>query len=91
MPKRGDTTARGYGTRHQKLRAQIKPYVEAGQANCWRCGRAIHPGMPWDLGHDDDDRTQYRGPEHVKCNRATRNRQHKPQHPSHGVDTSRDW
>jgi hypothetical protein len=44
--------------------------VEAGHIECWRCGYAIAPDEPWDLGHDDEDRTRYRGPEHVACNRS---------------------
>lgn len=64
MPRAGDTTARGYGTAHQKLRAQWTPVVQAGQATCARCGQPIHPGQPWDLGHDDHDRSKYQGPEH---------------------------
>jgi hypothetical protein len=58
------TVARGYGHLHQKLRAEWAPRVAAGRVNCWRCGRLIRPGEPWDLGHDDNDRTLYRGPEH---------------------------
>jgi hypothetical protein len=27
--------------------------------------------MQWDLGHDDFDRTIYRGPEHQRCNRSS--------------------
>ena len=26
--------------------------------------------MAWDLGHDDYDRSIYRGPEHARCNRS---------------------
>jgi hypothetical protein len=64
------TTARGYGTRHQKLRAMWAPLVARGEVKCARCGRLIAPGTAWDLGHSDD-RLAYRGPEHAnKCNRA---------------------
>jgi hypothetical protein len=65
-----DTTRRGYGWAHQKLRAQLAPYVAAGVVRCWRCGRNIEPDEPWDLGHDDRDRSRYRGPEHRACNRS---------------------
>lgn len=64
------TTARGYGAEHQRLRAKWAPLVAAGQVNCWRCGQHIPPGAPWDLGHDDDDRTIWHGPEHRACNRG---------------------
>lgn len=64
MPKPGSTTARGYGSEHQKERARAKRVVDAGEAYCWRCGGWIDPAMPWDLGHDDHDRSVYRGPEH---------------------------
>lgn len=66
-----------YGAAHQKLRAQWKPRVDAGTVHCHHlptCQREdtlIHPGEPWDLGHRDDDPTQYTGPEHRKCNRGT--------------------
>lgn len=68
------TSARGYGSAHQKLRKQLAPEVEAGGVRCWRCGDPIRPGERWDLGHDDHDRNIYRGPEHVACNRSTANR-----------------
>ena len=39
---------------------------------CARCGEAIKPGAPWDLGHvDGTDRMLYSGPEHRRCNRQT--------------------
>jgi hypothetical protein len=31
---------------------------------CWRCGGWVNPSIPWHLGHDDVDRSIYRGPEH---------------------------
>jgi hypothetical protein len=69
-----DTTARGYGTAHQKLRARLAPIVAAGGYICARCGLLIPPGAPWDLGHADYDRSRYTGPEHRHCNRATAGR-----------------
>lgn len=89
MPSEGTTKQRGYDYQHKKLREQIKPIVDAGKATCWRCGQPITAGEPWDLGHDDDDRTRYRGPEHQACNRATAGRQTTFNGPP--VDTSRQW
>ena len=71
---RPHSTARGYGRPHRKLRMQIDELVRAGRAACWRCGQPIGPREDWDLGHDDTDRSRYRGPEHVRCNRSTRSR-----------------
>ena len=51
-------------------RARAARLVEAGQATCWRCGQPIKAGEPFDLGHDDEDRSIIRGPEHVFCNRS---------------------
>jgi hypothetical protein len=66
------TALRGYGSRHQKLRKRWAPIVAAGLARCWRCRMPILPGSPWELGHDDYDRTIWRGPEHKACNRGAR-------------------
>ena len=66
---------RGYDETHRKIRARLRPIVESGRAHCWRCGEGIGAREEWDLGHDDHDRTRYRGPEHVRCNRATKARQ----------------
>ena len=71
MPKTAD---RGYGSRHKELRRKFARIVNAGGAECARCGKAIIPGEPWDLGHDDFDRSQYQGPEHRSCNRRTAGR-----------------
>lgn len=86
MPAKGNSTQRGYGAAHQKLRRQIEPLVRSGQAICWRCGLKIPSDSDWDLGHDDDDRTRYKGPEHVACNRATAKRK-----PTVRADQARDW
>lgn len=76
QPK-ASATKRGYGSKHQAIRAQWKPKVDALEVDCWRCGHLIVPdyslrGDGWDLGHDDHDRSVYRGPEHRSCNRATK-------------------
>lgn len=81
---RGTTKERGYGSQHRRLKEGWRKKVDAGQASCARCGgwippeglgsRCPHCGKEdcgWDLGHDDQDRTQYSGPEHACCNRAT--------------------
>jgi hypothetical protein len=82
---RGKTSARGYGTEHQKLRRKLAPAVASGQMICPRCGQRIFPGQPWDLGHlDGSEKTQYAGPEHRRCNRATAGRGERRRQ-------SRDW
>jgi len=81
------TAERGYGGQHVKLRKRIQKQMDAGKIfYCWRDGKPISPSEPWDLGHDDDDRTKYMGPEHARCNRATS--RHKA---GNVVDTSREW
>lgn len=80
MPKPGNTTERGYGHRHQKLRRQWRERIDAGEVViCWRCAEAgrphqIKPGEAFDLGHVDGDRSRYRGPECPAGNRATQGR-----------------
>jgi hypothetical protein len=64
--------ARGYGNDHYKLRAKVAAHVRAGGVRCVRCREPILPSDSWDLGHDDTDRSRYTGPEHARCNRATK-------------------
>lgn len=72
---RGNSNQRGYGYAHQELRKAFVPEHKAGTLICWRCREVIPPDEPFDLGHDDDDRTIYRGPEHANhCNRAAAGR-----------------
>lgn len=79
---RGSAAERGYGQVHRATRAQWAPMVATGHVRCWRCGEPIEAGAAWDLGHDDEDRSKYRGPEHVgrECakggNRSTAGRRH---------------
>jgi hypothetical protein len=75
------TAARGYGGRHQATRRQLEALVASGRAHCARCGLPIREGQQWDLGHDDNDRSRYVGPEHRNArdckfggNRATAGR-----------------
>jgi hypothetical protein len=71
---RPSSADRGYGGAHEAARKRLLPLVLAGGVRCARCGEPIVPGEPWDLGHNDYDRSQYSGPEHARCNRATASR-----------------
>jgi hypothetical protein len=71
MPSAGNTTERGYGAAHQAKRREYQRVVDAGAAECWRCGDPVPPGSEWQLGHDDDDRSKYRGVECIPCNEGT--------------------
>jgi hypothetical protein len=76
---RASSSERGYGSEHQRIRRQWARRIEAGERiACWRCGTPILPGQAWDLGHDDYDRSVYRGPEHARENRATAGRRGRP-------------
>lgn len=71
---RGTRQQRGYDAPHDRLRADYQSRMDAGEAfMCWRCTRPIDPAA-WHLGHDDEDRTKYRGPECEPCNLATSSR-----------------
>jgi hypothetical protein len=69
--RRRSTTMRGYGNRHQQIRAGFARLVAGGNVECARCDKPIDPREAWDLGHLDGDRSRYSGPEHLRCNRAT--------------------
>lgn len=66
--KRGTKQERGYDKSFRELRKRLDPTVKAGAAKCWRCGKPIPPNTEWHLGHDDNDRSIIRGPEHPLCN-----------------------
>lgn len=68
--ERGTATARGYGSRHQKIRASLNVEVQRGNTACARCGELIRPDTPWALDHDDLDRSKYLGAAHVFCNNS---------------------
>lgn len=71
---RGTRQQRGYDSDHDKLRAQYQRRMDAGERyDCWRCLDPIDPHA-WHLGHDDLDRSVYRGPECPGCNLATSGR-----------------
>lgn len=82
--QRGTRQHRGYDAEHDRQRAKWAPLVATGNVKCWRCGDYIAASAAWDLGHDDRDRSTYRGPEHVgrECkvggNRATAARRISP-------------
>lgn len=71
---RGTATERGYDAAHRRLRARWARKVATGTVACWRCGERLNPLEPWDLGHDDNDRSITRGPECLPCNRGTATR-----------------
>lgn len=79
---RGTRQERGYGREHDALRRHYQRRMDAGQVYaCWRCGGDIDP-TSWTLGHCDDDRSKYHGPECPPCDYATSGRGACP-HPSH--------
>lgn len=91
MPSAGNTTARGYGHAHQVKRAEYQKVVDAGAGECWRCSTAIKPGDEWQLGHDDDDRSKYRGIECVDCNESTGGRKGAAVTNAKRAMTVREW
>jgi hypothetical protein len=59
---------RGYDRAHLKEREHWAKTVNAGLANCTRCGLPIAPSAPWHLDHSDVDRSRYIGVAHATCN-----------------------
>ncbi len=63
---------------YRATRAALAAQVEAGECTCVittddhgqtvGCGRPIHPGQKWDLGHGAGG--VIAGPQHSRCNRA---------------------
>lgn len=92
---RGGTSARGYGTAHQKLRAQWQRTIDAHGARCaaqvcLESSRVIpHGTTAWDLGHTAD-RSAYSGPEHRRCNRSDGGKR-SGRHRRSTLVTSRRW
>lgn len=67
--RRGGSTARGYDSQHQRLRAAWQERIDGGEViRCPGCGVRI-TGTAWDLGHTED-RTAYLGPQCSPCNRS---------------------
>ena len=60
--------AKQYASReHRELRAAIKARISRGEhVTCWRCGAQLT--LRFHLGHDDNNRQIYRGPECPSCN-----------------------
>jgi len=67
MRKQKSREARGYGSRHRRMREILAIEVELGIVACAKCGELIEPGTPFHLGHNDD-RTAWTGAEHAACN-----------------------
>lgn len=50
--------------------------AKTGSVKCRRCGKPIHPGDKWELGHPADrpyasgNRDQDLAPEHARCNKS---------------------
>jgi hypothetical protein len=72
---------RGYDAEYDAVRRDWERRIAAGElVLCWRCleehgtETVLTTATPWDLGHDDHDRTIIRGPECRGPNRATSSR-----------------
>ena len=65
---RGTKAERGYGADYQAERKRWATHVATGNVRCWRCGELLPANSPFHLGHDDDNRSVIRGPEHPRCN-----------------------
>jgi hypothetical protein len=76
------TASRGYGREHRMMRKFLLASYVPGKTLCWRCQRPISdPPSKVHLGHDDADRTIWRGLEHRRCNIGASNRPNPPRRP----------
>ena len=82
---RGRRQQRGYDAKHGQLKREYQGDMDSGVVfTCWRCLEPVDPKQ-WCLGHCDDDRSRYHGPEHPACNYATASHRGGPcPHPDHG-------
>lgn len=55
-------------TEHKAQVAKARATRDSGHGHCWRCGRWLDPRKPVHAGHDDHDRSVYRGAECAPCN-----------------------
>lgn len=86
------TADRGYGAAHRRERARWAALLESdGPVPCAKgCGRLIHHGSRWDLGHTDD-RTGWTGPECIPCNRGAGGRNGAAVTNAARTTTFREW
>ena len=80
-----------YGAAHERERRKWAPKVRRGGVTCWRCGEAISPSEPWDLGHADGSDSIYNGPEHRRCNRGAAAKLTNQRRRNKGLPTSEPW
>lgn len=70
-PEHSGPASRGYGWTdgHRQRRLDLVAQLERdGYLVCWRCGGTITTATDMHLGHDDQDHSVTRGPEHRLCN-----------------------
>jgi hypothetical protein len=67
---RGTKAERGYGPVFQRTRRMWVQRIALGGVECVRCGKPITSADPFDLDHDDNDRSIIRGPACPSCNRS---------------------
>jgi hypothetical protein len=96
-----NTTARGYGARHQTERRKWDALLKSEPARCActradcphhddQCPTVITNETAWDLGHNDD-RTAWTGPECVPCNRSAGGRNGNATQRTQRETTIREW
>lgn len=77
---RGNSTQRGYDSKHQRTRKTWDQKVQQGNTRCALCNKPIAPGTDWHLDHNPNG-NGYRGPAHAHCNSSdggTRGRANQP-------------